>query len=118
MLTSLDHVMSLRGAARFAHGHNATSKPNRSGDRCSQSSTGGYLRNRGRKNESDGVTIRVYSREKTLVDCFCRRNEVGLDVAIEAFKSYKHFLLSEVRLFNDLVRLEQFQHCTYAFVYA
>lgn len=41
------------------------------------------------KNESDGVTIRVYSREKTLVDCFCRRNEVGLDVAIEAFKSYK-----------------------------
>jgi hypothetical protein len=30
----------------------------------------------------------VYSREKTLVDCFSRRNEVGLDVALEALKSY------------------------------
>lgn len=37
---------------------------------------------------SDGVAIRVYSREKSLVDCFSRRNEVGLDVAIEALKSY------------------------------
>lgn len=37
---------------------------------------------------TDGVTIRVYSREKTLADCFSRRNEVGLDVAIEALKSY------------------------------
>ena len=30
----------------------------------------------------------MYSGEKTLVDCFCRRSEVGLDVAIEALKSY------------------------------
>jgi hypothetical protein len=37
---------------------------------------------------SDGVAIRVYSREKSLVDCFSRRNEVGLDVAIEGLKSY------------------------------
>jgi predicted transcriptional regulator of viral defense system len=37
---------------------------------------------------TDGVAIRVYSREKTLVDCFSRRKEVGLDVAIEAIKSY------------------------------
>jgi predicted transcriptional regulator of viral defense system len=36
----------------------------------------------------DGFDIRVYSREKTLVDCFSRRQEVGLDVAIEAIKSY------------------------------
>ena len=38
--------------------------------------------------QSDGVTIRLYSREKTLADCFSRRNEVGLDVAIEALKFY------------------------------
>ncbi len=37
---------------------------------------------------SDGVAIRVYSREKSLVDCFSRRNQVGLDVALEALKSY------------------------------
>lgn len=37
----------------------------------------------------DGTRIRVYSREKTLVDCFRRRNDIGLDVAIEAVRAYK-----------------------------
>jgi len=34
----------------------------------------------------DGVRIRVYDPEKTVVDCFKFRNRVGLDVAIEALK--------------------------------
>jgi predicted transcriptional regulator of viral defense system len=34
-------------------------------------------------------TIRVYSREKTLADCFKYRNKIGLDTAIEALKRYK-----------------------------
>jgi predicted transcriptional regulator of viral defense system len=34
----------------------------------------------------DGVTIRIYSREKTIADCFKYRNKVGLDVALEALK--------------------------------
>ena len=38
--------------------------------------------------EIDGVAVRVYSPEKTLVDCFGRRNDVGLDVVLEALKSY------------------------------
>ncbi|QDV71700.1 hypothetical protein Poly24_54390 [Rosistilla carotiformis] len=41
------------------------------------------------RHNCDGVTVKVYSREKTLVDCFCRRNEIGLDVAIEAVKAYR-----------------------------
>jgi predicted transcriptional regulator of viral defense system len=40
------------------------------------------------KHAVDGKTVSVYSREKTLADRFSRRNEVGLDVAIEALKSY------------------------------
>lgn len=40
------------------------------------------------KHVVDGATVSVYSREKTLVDCFSRRHEVGLDVAIEALKFY------------------------------
>ncbi len=40
------------------------------------------------KHAVDGKTVSVYSREKTLADCFSRRKEVGLDVAIEALKSY------------------------------
>jgi predicted transcriptional regulator of viral defense system len=38
--------------------------------------------------ELKGVTIRCYSKEKTIVDCFRFRNKVGIDVAIEALKKY------------------------------
>lgn len=36
----------------------------------------------------EGVTIRCYSKEKTVVDCFRYRNKIGIDVAIEALKKY------------------------------
>jgi predicted transcriptional regulator of viral defense system len=34
----------------------------------------------------DGNLIKVYSREKTIADCFKFRNKIGLDVAIEGLK--------------------------------
>jgi predicted transcriptional regulator of viral defense system len=34
----------------------------------------------------DGISVRVYSREKTIADCFKYRNKIGLDVALEALK--------------------------------
>ena len=36
--------------------------------------------------ENDGVSIRVYSPGKTVVDCFKFRNRIGLDVALEAMR--------------------------------
>ena len=39
--------------------------------------------------ELDGVPVRIYSVEKTIVDCFKYRNKIGLDVALEALKSYR-----------------------------
>lgn len=36
------------------------------------------------EHDTDGVTLRVYSPAKTVVDCFKFRNRVGLDVAREA----------------------------------
>jgi predicted transcriptional regulator of viral defense system len=39
--------------------------------------------------ELDGVPVRVYSREKTLADCFKYRNKIGLDTTLEALKLYK-----------------------------
>jgi predicted transcriptional regulator of viral defense system len=36
----------------------------------------------------DGHTIRVYSREKTIADCFKYRNKIGLDIALEALRLY------------------------------
>jgi predicted transcriptional regulator of viral defense system len=35
----------------------------------------------------DGVTVKVYSLGKTVVDCFKFRNKIGLDVAIEGLRS-------------------------------
>jgi predicted transcriptional regulator of viral defense system len=35
------------------------------------------------------VQVRIYSREKTLADCFKYRNRVGLDTCLEAVRLYK-----------------------------
>ncbi len=37
----------------------------------------------------DEVPVKVYSREKTLADCFKHRGEVGLDTTLEAVRRYK-----------------------------
>jgi len=34
----------------------------------------------------EGVTVKVYSPAKTVVDCFKYRNKIGLDIAIEALR--------------------------------
>jgi len=36
-----------------------------------------------------GVKVKIYSPEKTIVDCFKYRNKTGLDVAIEALKFWR-----------------------------
>jgi predicted transcriptional regulator of viral defense system len=36
----------------------------------------------------DGVPVRIYSREKTVADCFKFRGRIGMDVALEALKDY------------------------------
>lgn len=37
-----------------------------------------------------GVDVKIYSPEKTVVDCFKYRNKLGLDVAIESLKFWRH----------------------------
>ena len=36
----------------------------------------------------DGVSVRVYSAEKSLADAFKYRNKIGTDVAVEALRTY------------------------------
>jgi len=36
----------------------------------------------------DGVKVRIYSKEKTLADCFKYRKKIGIDIAIDALKDY------------------------------
>jgi predicted transcriptional regulator of viral defense system len=42
-----------------------------------------------RVHEVDGVSVRIYSPEKTLADCFKFRNQVGLDTVMEAVRFYR-----------------------------
>lgn len=37
----------------------------------------------------DHVGVRIFSPEKTIADCFKYRNKLGLDVAIEALRTYR-----------------------------
>jgi predicted transcriptional regulator of viral defense system len=37
----------------------------------------------------EGISIQVYSREKTLADIFKYRNKVGLDLGLEALRAYR-----------------------------
>ena len=37
----------------------------------------------------DDVSVKIYSPEKTIADCFKYRNKIGLDVAIEALRAYR-----------------------------
>jgi predicted transcriptional regulator of viral defense system len=36
----------------------------------------------------DGFSIKVYSKEKTIADCFKFRNKIGVSIALEALKEY------------------------------
>lgn len=37
----------------------------------------------------DQVPLRVYCPEKTIADCFKYRNKIGLDIAVEALRTYR-----------------------------
>lgn len=58
----------------------------------------------------DGVMVRIYSAEKTLVDCFKFRNKIGMDVVLEALKLYKarkKFNLAKVLEYAKICRVEK-----------
>ena len=58
----------------------------------------------------DGVSVKIYGREKTLADCFKFRNKIGMDVAIEALKLHKTqngFNLGELIEYARICRVEK-----------
>lgn len=58
----------------------------------------------------DGVTLRVYSPEKTLADCFKFRNRIGMDVVLEALRLYRlrrEFKPEELLEFARICRVEK-----------
>ncbi len=62
------------------------------------------------EHQVDGVTVRIFSPEKTLADCFKFRNKIGMDVVLEALKLYKarkKFNLSKVLEYAKICRVEK-----------
>ena len=58
----------------------------------------------------DGVSVRIYTPEKTLADCFKFRNKIGMDVVIEALKFYRSrqkFNLEKLLEYADLCRVKK-----------
>lgn len=45
----------------------------------------------------DGVSVRIYSPEKTIADCFKFRNKIGMDIVLEALKLYKARMRFDVK---------------------
>jgi predicted transcriptional regulator of viral defense system len=41
------------------------------------------------EHDVSGVVVRVYGAAKTVADCFKFRNKIGIDVAVEALRSYR-----------------------------
>ena len=62
------------------------------------------------QHDVDGITMKVYSPEKTLADCFKYRNKIGLDVTLEALKFYrqrKRFNVDDVMRYAKVCRVEK-----------
>ncbi|HRD71276.1 MAG TPA: type IV toxin-antitoxin system AbiEi family antitoxin domain-containing protein [Legionella sp.] len=58
----------------------------------------------------DEVNIKIYSPEKTIVDCFKYRNKIGMDIILEAIKLYrarKQFDLKTILKYAKICRVER-----------
>jgi predicted transcriptional regulator of viral defense system len=60
------------------------------------------------EHEIEGVTVRVTSPARTVVDCFKFRNKIGVDVAVEALRDYRRLrkgTVDELWRHEDLLRM-------------
>lgn len=58
----------------------------------------------------DGASLKIYSPEKTLADCFKYRHKIGMDTALEALKMYrekKKLRLKELMHFAKICRVQK-----------
>lgn len=53
----------------------------------------------------DSATVRVYSAEKTLADCFKYRNKIGMDTVLEALAFYRERKKPRLRELSHFARI-------------
>ena len=62
------------------------------------------------KHSIDGVTIQIFNPEKTIADCLKFRNQIGMDIALEALKLYlkqKQFDITALLEYGRICRVEK-----------
>lgn len=65
------------------------------------------------EHQIDGISIKIYSPEKTLADCFKFRNKIGMDMVLEALKLYKArkpFKLDALLKYATICRVQKVMH--------
>ncbi len=71
--------------------------------------SGKALREGVQTHEIDGIPVRIFGPEKTIVDCFKFRNKIGPDIAIESLRIYrrrKGASVDELLKFARICRVE------------
>lgn len=58
----------------------------------------------------DGVPVKIYSKEKTIADCFKFREKVGVNIAIEALKDYLSDSGSNIQLVLQYARVNRVEN--------
>ncbi|HSL44807.1 MAG TPA: type IV toxin-antitoxin system AbiEi family antitoxin domain-containing protein [Anaerolineales bacterium] len=57
----------------------------------------------------DGIKVKIYSREKTITDCFKYREKIGKEIAIEALKDYMRQPSPNIRHIMEYARINRVQ---------
>ena len=56
----------------------------------------------------DEVAVRIYSPEKSIADCFKYRNKIGLDVAVQALRTYRERARKpDLKLISEFARVDR-----------
>jgi predicted transcriptional regulator of viral defense system len=58
----------------------------------------------------DGIAVKIYSKEKTVADCFKFREKIGLDLALEALKDYLNRPRPDVPLVMRYARVNRVEN--------
>lgn len=66
----------------------------------------------------DGVPVKLYSREKTIADCFKFRKKIGVDVAIEALKDYVKTPDRQIDQLLSYARVDRVENLIYRYLEA
>lgn len=66
----------------------------------------------------DGVMVRIYSKEKTVADCFKFRNKIGKDIAIEALKDYVQETGRDIEKLRHFARIDRVENVMLPYIEA